>query len=293
MPTFQEVYDDPDMPNPNDFAYYFGSYTEAAKKACYVALGRLRMKNENLEKGRESEVGRKGTPREQLINELIALAEKLGHFPSPNEVKQEKDCKGYTTYIRALGGSWRAVTETVAEERLRRARNGDTEEQSSSPGETFEPVEAVTDEVVKEEPSKEDVPTEVVPEEKAAGRKIISFLPKEVLVIPADRCRSWHPIMPDGREVLILSKTVAVVDDLFETGDTEDVWVTRILRKPVLYDGQKMTDFPEPKDGVFYIVEKEVAEVARCAGRETFDLLFSEEYTDRGDQLFTDDLRVL
>ena len=348
-PSFKEVLDDPSMPNPNDFAYYFGSYTEASRRACYEALGSMRAKYHiESKKEREEKMGRKSTPREELLTELIVLEDKLGHFPTPNEVRGDAESKTYTTYIKALGGSWKTVAEAVAEERKRRSgESGDSDEVLSKIQEQRSGLEqggemttdvtqalpvlgesalADVDEVAVEESVLADadeaaiatgetsVEVDISAEssekadgvdicsenlalggaEKGSERVIVSLLPYDAMLVPGNTSRAWRELKADlSRKVLILDAVIGVVDDFFASGSSDDISVKRRLRKVVILEGQKMVDFPEPREDVYYLVEKDIAVALYISGRATEDILFAEAVTSLYGKKLIDDLRVL
>ena len=335
-PSFKEVLDDPSMPNPNDFAYYFGSYTEASRRACYEALGSMRAKYHiESKKEREEKMGRKSTPREELLTELIVLEDKLGHFPTPNEVRGDAESKTYTTYIKALGGSWKTVAEAVAEERKRRSgESGDSDEvlskiqeQRSWPEQGGEMTTDVTqalpvsgesvladaDEAaiatgetsvevdISAESSEKADGVDIRSEnlalegaEKGSERVIVSLLPYDAMLVPGNTSRAWRELKADlSRKVLILDAVIGVVDDFFASGSSDDISVKRRLRKVVILEGQKMVDFPEPRENVYYLVEKDIAVALYISGRATEDILFAEAITSLYGKKLIDDLRVL
>ena len=45
----------------------------------------------------------------------------------------------------------------------------------------------------------------------------------------------------------------------------------------LILNGQTVA-FPEPQEGVFYIVERKIASIAKSSGRNTYDLLIPEKY---------------
>ena len=124
-PTFDEVRDEPGMPHPNDFAFYFGSFTEAKKEAHRVAFvythePRWMQPQEGtyIRVEEEKSMPRKVWTDEELIQNLLELWDKLGHFPNTTDVNIDKNCASVITSItRFKVQNWKEVQEYISQKR--------------------------------------------------------------------------------------------------------------------------------------------------------------------------------
>lgn len=121
--SFEEAKADPEMISPNEFAFYFGSFLEAAEQAWdQVRHAMLQMENEQkgndgskLLGGNEymdSKANRRGKQSRYSIAELKfklkQYFEQNGRLPTQAEVCADEDLPSYATLIKHLGprSSW-------------------------------------------------------------------------------------------------------------------------------------------------------------------------------------------
>lgn len=298
-PTFNEVRDNPDLPNPNDFAFYFGSFTDALKEAHRIVFVYKKepewMQSHKTFKVKEDE----SMPRwsnQQLTDSLQKLWDELGHFPTPTEVSQCNYCAAVLTYEKRFGTTWNGVRSAMEHtKRINEAseaiktRNtqteGDEPEMGLSkeeftdkmlaaksdrtpkvgpdgPGDASEPVaEAILGPV--EEPSEILPPAEI----NEVDVRFICLLPRAIIAGIA---------IADYASVLRMHDSMPLLHTIGGIPICKDYENLQILKNG------KISPFPEPQDGTFYIVERPIALSARLSGRTTDDLLIPKKYTKDG-----------
>ena len=129
-PTFDEVKQDPAMPHPNDYAYYFGSFTDALKEAHRAAFV-YKKRAKPLPFGKifsdeeEEAMSRQAIPDEEYVVGIIRLRKELGHFPTILEMNKDRRSPSVTSYQRRFGANWSAMPKII---NLRASDLGITEE---------------------------------------------------------------------------------------------------------------------------------------------------------------------
>lgn len=103
------------------------------------------------------------------------------------------------------------------------------------------------------------LPSEVEPE----GNKVISLLPQTKVVSP--KVEGYASVFATSG-LIPLQKTVLGVPVSQKYSGLN-----------LILNGQTVA-FPEPQEGVFYIVERKIASIAKSSGRDTYDLLIPEKY---------------
>ena len=103
------------------------------------------------------------------------------------------------------------------------------------------------------------LPSEVEPE----GNKVISLLPQTKVVSP--KVEGYASVFATNG-LIPLQKTVLGVPVSQKYSGLK-----------LILNGRTVT-FPEPQEGVFYIVERKIASIAKLSGRDTYDLLIPEKY---------------
>ena len=114
--TFSEVNEDEDMPMANDYAYYYGSFTQAAKEAWHqVETGNI--SSNEISKTAKEEVKKmaKRASKEKIIKTLRDFSEKNLRLPTNLEIETLRDlnpeaCPGPMAVRKYLGkkGTWSA-----------------------------------------------------------------------------------------------------------------------------------------------------------------------------------------
>ena len=96
----------------------------------------------------------------------------------------------------------------------------------------------------------------------------------------AGRKLDVEPLQSDGAIATMLKTEMNVGTYNYRYNkDTREVpIITEFGHLAVIKDG-KIVDFPEPKNNVFLVVEREVAEAAHLLGRTTADLVFPKDFT--------------
>jgi len=92
-------------------------------------------------------------------------------------------------------------------------------------------------------------------------------------------------VQKTGRAIAL--KAAVTVDDIGHTP------VKATFGRPAMIGDNGCSDFPEQKQNIFYIVEKEIAEFALKAGRSTSDLLYPVEYIKTDGAYFIKELGLL
>lgn len=117
-PTFKEVEQDPAMPHPNDFAYYFGSFTEAQKEAHRVAFV-YKKRETQLPPGKifsdeeEEAMSRQAIPDQEYVVGIMRLKKELGRFPTILEMNNDRRSPSVTSYQRRFGVNWSAMPKII------------------------------------------------------------------------------------------------------------------------------------------------------------------------------------
>ena len=92
-------------------------------------------------------------------------------------------------------------------------------------------------------------------------------------------------VQKTGRAIAL--KAAVTVDNIGHTP------VKATFGRPAMIRNNGCSDFPEQKQNIFYIVEKEIAEFALKAGRSTSDLLYPVEYIKTDGAYFIKELGLL
>lgn len=117
-PSFKEVEQDPTMPHPNDFAYYFGSFTEAQKEAHRVAFV-YKKRETQLPPGKifsdeeEETMSRQAIPDQEYVVGIMRLKKELGRFPTILEMNNDRRSPSVTSYQRRFGVNWSAMPKII------------------------------------------------------------------------------------------------------------------------------------------------------------------------------------
>lgn len=117
-PSFKEVEQDPTMPHPNDFAYYFGSFSEAQKQAHRVAFV-YKKRETQLPPGKifsdeeEEAMSRQAIPDQEYVVGIMRLKKELGHFPTILEMNNDRRSPSVTSYQRRFGVNWSAMPKII------------------------------------------------------------------------------------------------------------------------------------------------------------------------------------
>lgn len=117
-PTFKEVEQDSAMPHPNDYAYYFGCFTEALKEAHRVAFV-YKKRATPLPPGKifsneeEEEMGRQAIPDKEYVVGIVRLQKELGRFPTILETNKDRRCPSVASYQKRFGANWSAMPKII------------------------------------------------------------------------------------------------------------------------------------------------------------------------------------
>lgn len=310
-PTFTEVDQDPAMPKANSYAYFFGSFTDAMKEAHRIAFI-YKTREPPLPAGKiysekeEKEMSRRAITDEEFVISAIRLQKELGHFPNVTDVRNDKRCPSVATYERRFGTAWPGVKAAILRKAKEMGINEDNVDNYPLP-EPKKPkpkpkedgfMSKTTDSIRKFEPDEDYNPQAEGVAEAILGPEEEPEFPKAELVLPSVLSGiSSEPILlsevePEGNKVISLLPQTKVVSpkvegyaSVFATSGLIPLQKT-VLDIPVsrkysglklILNGQTVT-FPEPQEGVFYIVERKIASIAKSSGRDTYDLLIPEKY---------------
>ncbi|MBR1939118.1 hypothetical protein IJ847_00080 [Candidatus Saccharibacteria bacterium] len=292
-PSFEEVAQNPALPHPNDYAFYFGSYTEALKQAHRIAFI-YKKREPPLPPGKifseeeEKDMSRRSITNEEYIVAAFRLQKELGHFPTVSEVRQDKHSPSVTSYEKHFGADWNGVKAAI----IRTAKNlGITED-------NFESIELPKQEAkpAKPAPQPETLQPET-PQTKTTQPETIQLISADlakpsILAELAAEPPTLSEAEPEGNKLISLLPQTRISSPKVEGYAT--VFVTKgliPLQKTVVgipvtksHNGLNLVlngraiPFPEPSENIFYIVERKIASIARMAGRESYDLLIPEKF---------------
>ncbi len=120
-PTFMEAKAEPSLPEPNDYAYYFGSFTEAVKDAHRKAL--VYKEQPKIAKAtsvirifteeEEELMSRRAITDEEYVVSALRLQKELGHFPNISELRKDFRAPSPQSYERRFGGDWNTVKACI------------------------------------------------------------------------------------------------------------------------------------------------------------------------------------
>lgn len=304
-PTFAEVDQDPTMPKANSYAYYFGCFTNAQQEAHRIAFvyktrqpplpaGKIFSKEE------EEEMSRRAITDEEYVVGAIRLQKELGHFPNVTDARNDKRCPSVASYERRFGAAWPGVKAAILRKANEMGINEDNvdnyplpepkkpkpmPEEEPEPSATFdsnapepepEPpkAELALPSVLSEISAEPILPSEVEPE----GNKIISLLPQTKIISP--KVEGYASVFATNG-LIPLQKTVLGVPVSQKYSGLN-----------LILNGQTVA-FPEPQEGVFYIVERKIASIAKSSGRDTYDLLIPEKYDADGSEMAIVEFSIL
>ena len=117
-PSFKEVEQDPTMPHPNDFAYYFGSFSETLKQAHRAAFV-YKKRETQLPPGKifsdeeEEAMSRQAIPDQEYVVGIMRLKKELGRFPTILEMNNDRRSPSVTSYQRRFGVNWSAMPKII------------------------------------------------------------------------------------------------------------------------------------------------------------------------------------
>ncbi len=299
-PTFTEVDKDPSLPRANDYAYYFGSFTDAVRAAHRIAFIRDRTKpplpvGKKTFKKEEDTMSRRTFTDEEYVIGALRLQKELGHFPTADDIKKDKRCPSESSYRRRFGTSWVALTDAILSKARELGINEDNVDDYSPAQPKTENVETKYNLDIEAVPRpNEDLDT---PAELCVPMTIIDHTKAEIALPSMFSGLSAEPIMssevePEGNKIISLYPQTRIISPKVEgyatvctTNGTIPLNRT-VLGVPVsqkqsdlrlVLDGKVVT-FPEPQEGIFYIVERKIASSARDSGRTACDLLIPEKY---------------
>lgn len=355
-PTFKEVEQDSAMPHPNDFAYHFGSFTEAQKEAHRVAFV-YKKRATPLPPGKifsneeEEEMSRQAIPDQEYVVSIMRLKKELGRFPTILEMNNDRRSPSVTSYQRRFGVNWSAMPKIIKQRAEDLGITEDNYEQFvvEKPVPKPKPVPALDPEPTPPEPKPVPAPepdenpladisvptiTKYNPEADDVGGEGVAdgiLGPEEEQVtdsVPVAEAESVpepetelmkntpaslpilselasDPVLPtevepEGNKLISLLPQTKILAPKVEGYAT--VFVTKglvPLQKTVVgvpvaqnYCGLNLVlngrtiPFPDPSEGVFYVVERKIASIAKVSGRETYDLLIPEKF-DREENAMT------
>lgn len=304
-PTFAEVDQDPTMPKANSYAYYFGCFTNAQQEAHRIAFV-YKTRQLPLPAGKifseeeEEEMSRRAITDEEYVVGAIRLQKELGHFPNVTDVRNDKRCPSVASYERRFGAAWPGVKAAILRKANEMGINEDNvdnyplpepkkpkpmPEEEPEPSATFdsnapepepEPpkAELALPSVLSEISAEPILPSEVEPE----GNKIISLLPQMKIISP--KIEGYASVFATNG-LIPLQKTVLGVPVSQKYSGLK-----------LILSGQTVA-FPEPQEGVFYIVERKIASIAKSSGRDTYDLLIPEKYDADGSEMTIVEFSIL
>ena len=145
-----------------------------------------------------------------------------------------------------------------------------------------EPIEANPEEI-PEEPEEEPA---IVKEVATMSQKIINLTGKTVKLVSKEQLRkALNGVMPDvspledGGIATVMKANVDVDSYVFEAeDDLIEIPIVSVYGQPSLIKNKALHSFPDPKEGVLFLVSYEVIEAARDFGRDTDDLVYLLEY---------------
>ena len=319
-PSFDEVNDDPEMPHPNSYAPYFGSFGEACNRACREAFVHKRSVLPNLRgadgsirifsEEEEKFMSRQQIPTPVLVASLLRLQSELGRFPSISEVREDKRCASPMTYENRFGGvAWSHLEKQISNW-IREGNNGAEAERALEELGTDRPVIAAKSKTKPQERKEGKTEMSKSEESPIAERPAVNdsstAQPSETTNSPAVQSGAVAPsaasvtlIPPVVTEVsnatiislipqkaikgIPVSEYAAVVPmegSISVPLSICGIPVNRSFSSLLLCRNGAPVPFPSPSDGVYYLVERSIAMMARAAGRETSDMLIPEKYKD-------------
>lgn len=309
-PTFAEVDQDPTMPKANSYAYYFGCFTNAQQEAHRIAFvyktrqlplpaGKIFSKEE------EEEMSRRAITDEEYVVGAIRLQKELGHFPNVTDARNDKRCPSVASYERRFGAAWPGVKAAI----LRKAKEMGIDEDNVDNYPLPEPKKPKPKKpkpIPEEEPEPSATFDSNAPEPEPEPPKAELALPSVLSDISAEPILPSE-VEPEGNKIIsllpqmkIISPKVEGYASVFATNGLIPLQKT-VLGVPVsqkysglklILSGQKVA-FPEPQEGVFYIVERKIASIAKSSGRDTYDLLIPEKYDADGSEMTIVEFSIL
>ncbi len=312
-PSFEEVAQNPALPHPNDFAFYFGSYTEALKQAHRIAFI-YKKREPPLPPGKifseeeEKDMSRRSITNEEYVVAVFRLQKELGHFPAVSEVRQDKRSPSVASYEKHFGADWNGVKAAI----IRTAKNlGITEDnfesvelpkkeakpakpapQSETPQPEAPQPKAPQSETPQPEAPQPEAPPPETPQPEAIELISADLAKPSILAELASEPPTLSEAEPEGNKLISLLPQTRISSPKVEGYAT--VFATRgliplqktIVGIPVTksHNGLNLVlngrtiPFPEPSENIFYIVERKIASIARMAGRESYDLLIPEKF---------------
>ncbi|MBP5634313.1 hypothetical protein J6X09_01300 [Candidatus Saccharibacteria bacterium] len=319
-PTFTEVDKDPSMPRANDYAYFFGSFTDALREAHRIAFVRDETKpplpvGKKTIKKEEDTMGRRAITDEEYVIGALRLQKELGHFPTAADIKNDKRCPGLSSYQRRFSTSWVALKDAILSKARELGINEDNCDDYSAPQAKSEWVVPSPDDNPETAPESSeeldaftesneelDVVTDPVEgldavPEVCTPAEIIDHTKAEIALPSIFSRLSAEPIMSsevesEGNRLISLYPQMKILSPQVEgyamvyTANSTVPLNRTVLGIPVsqkqsdlklVLDG-KVVAFPEPQEGIFYIVERKIAVSAKNSGRASYDLLIPEKY---------------
>ena len=314
-PTFMEAKAESSLPEPNDYAYYFGSFTEAVKDAhgkAFVCKEQPKIAKTTsviriFTEEEEELMSRRAITDEEYVVSVLRPQKELGHFPNISELRKDFRAPSPQSYERRFGGDWNVVKACI---RKRATELGITEDNletvieehpelfaSKKEKAVAKPVEEEKSQLAPSEEDRSEHVTEAVPETESST----VIKPDELLGMSLDS----EPLLPEEidlqkvRLISLLPKTRIANLKISGYGLALKMQGSIPLPKSIsgipiskkhttlqfIQSGQ-VKEFPAIRDDVFYIVDRGTALAARETGREVYDLLIPEKY-DKDDDTMT------
>lgn len=262
FPNVTDVRNDKRCPSVASYERRFGAAWPGVKAAILRKANEMGINEENIDNYPPPE-----TKKPKLKPEPVVTFEptsKPEPIPTPKPTTEEDNFMSKATdSIRKFepDEDYDPQAEGVAEAILGPEEDSELEPESNIPEPEPEPTKAelALPSVLSGISSEPILPSEVEPE----GNKVISLLPQTKVVSP--KVEGYASVFATSG-LIPLQKTVLGVP---------------VSRKysglKLILDRQTVT-FPEPQEGVFYIVERKIASIAKSSGRDTYDLLIPEKY---------------
>ncbi len=264
-PCHSEFNSDPKVTNA--MASCFGSYSEAVKEARYYY-------NHPEQRYKLDPPPPAPPATETKGKKKRTTTRKVRTIQAPSKPLEQS--------IPLRVGETRIESKVTLKTPLRALEEPIPEEKPAPPlRKTPEPEPEVTEEptIIVEESA-------IVKEVATMSQRIINLTGKTVKLVSKEQLRkALNGVMPDvspledGGIATVMKANVDVDSCVFEAeDDLIEIPIVSVYGQPSLIKNKALHSFPDPKEGVLFLVSYEVIEAARDFGRDTDDLLYLLEY---------------
>ena len=293
-PSFSDFNNDPRTPTANSLAFYFGSYSDAVKMSRHYYEPESRkaleppppppVKPEKKKRKSKSSNGKNTLKRSEPSE--APFSPKAALFTTPALISSKKAPEKLKEPIVQETPEESSIPETPERQTIQEIPEEPPTQEAPKESPALEMPEELIIQEESEEPSITNIPTaqeQPTIQKEVTKMTFISLMREKIALVDEKQfCEaiingnSPVDLLP-SEGVATLMKTEELAESYALPGD-HTIAITTVFTLLQLIKNNALYNFPNQRDDVFYVVEREIAEAAREIGRTTDDLVFPCDY---------------